>query len=429
MNLTNLVLRDSVSHHPLIRASAALCRFAVQRLQARPLARLEAYQALDPPPAWRWILGRGFASLPPHNLLQPALGRYEDVRKTSPGLTRSLILKAPGPHGERGVIYIAFEYNLYRLLAGLEVPAHFQSRYDIVVGTSWSPTSYPLLALALQTLPGTLYVEASNPSEIPKLESFHSRVHCVSTMPCGWLNPDLFFPKPHGERFYDLLMVANWAPFKRHFELFTSLAKLPPGLKVALIGQKEAGWTQDAIRSLANALGARQKIDIFESIPVSQVRELQCNSKAALLMSRREGSCVAAVEALFANTPLGIRRDAHVGSLAYVNEQTGRRLNPARGMHHEIAALLESAPALSPRDWALQHVSCHQSHRQLNSQLRAHTMAEGRPWTRDLAPMCWNPYPAHLHPEDHAALRPAFEELHRQQPDLFPMALMENSHR
>ena len=38
-------------------------------------------------------------------------------------------------------------------------------------------------------------------------------------------------------------------------------------------------------------------------------------------------------------------------------------------------------------------------------------MATGRPWTDDLAPMCWRYVPTYLRPEDAARLQPAVTDL------------------
>ncbi|HSJ03342.1 MAG TPA: glycosyltransferase [Verrucomicrobium sp.] len=359
--------------------------------------------------------------------LQPLLERYRQIYAGDPALSRSLILKRPGSNGEKGVLYVAFEYNLYRLLQGLSDPTEVLAQYDLILSTSWSPTSYALLEWALQKMRGTLYLEASNPAEIAKLERFHPRIRCVGTMPCNWINPDFYAPKPHADRTYDVLMVANWAPFKRHFELFQALARLPQSLRIALVGQKEAGWTADSIVALARDLGAKQRLDIFESIPIQKVRELQCDSKTAVLMSRREGSCVAAVEALFANTPLGMRADAHVGSRNYVNEHTGRLFSSSLGIHHGLASLLEAAPRLQPRQWAIENISCHHAIIQLNGTLQRHAEAQNLPWTQHLAAMCWNPYPTYVHEEDVERFRPCYDALHRKNPTVFPLSLVPSS--
>ena len=40
-------------------------------------------------------------------------------------------------------------------------------------------------------------------------------------------------------------------------------------------------------------------------------------------------------------------------------------------------------------------------------------MDSGRPWTVDLAPMCWRYVPRYLRPEDAARMQPAIEAMAR----------------
>ena len=425
MQLLQTRLKDGLTHHRGLRNAKALLQHAAGVLRRDPVQDLLAYQGAESP----WIEQRvnphrGGKALLNEAAVTPLLERYRQIYEGDPVLSRSLILKPPGPDGEKGVLYVAFEYNLYRLLRGLTEPAALLNRYNVVLSTSWSPTSYGLLEWALRMVPGTLYLEAGNPAEIAKLEAYHPRIRCVSTMPCEWIHPDNFTPKPHADRAYDILMVANWAPFKRHYELFGALAKLPASLKVALIGQKEAGRTAQSITATARSLGAKQEMEVFESLPIREVRKIQCDSKTAVLMSRREGSCVAAMEALFANTPVGMRADAHVGSRKYINEHTGRLLSPRRGIHRELAALLEAAPHLEPRQWAVDHLSCHHAIARLNHELKQHAAGLGQRWTRDLAAMCWNPYPTYVREQDWQELRPLYEGLHREFPAVFPLNLV-----
>ncbi|WP_038165622.1 glycosyltransferase [Verrucomicrobium sp. BvORR106] len=425
MQLLKTRLKDALTHHRGLRNAKALLQHAAGVLRRDRVQDLLAYQGAESKGIERRVNPhRHGGSLLDEQAVAPLLERYRQIYDGDPVLSRTLILKPPGPDGEKGVLYVAFEYNLYRLLRGLLDPAALLSRYDLVLSTSWSPTSYALLEWALHRVPGTLYLEAGNPAEMAKLEAYHPRIKCVSTMPCEWIHPGNFAPRPHAARTYDVLMVANWAPFKRHYELFAALAKLPASLKVVLIGQKEAGRTAQSIIATARDLGAKQELEVLESLPIQRVREIQCDSKTAVLMSRREGSCVAAMEALFANTPIGMRSDAHVGSRKYVNEHTGRLFNPRRGIHHELAALLEAAPYLEPRRWAADHLSCHQAITRLNHELKDHATGQGRRWTRDLAAMCWNPYPTYVREADAQELRPLYEGLFQEFPGVFTSNLI-----
>lgn len=358
------------------------------------------------------------------------LPRYRTMLRDEPALTRSIVLKAPGADGEKGVLLMTFEYNWARLLLGL-TPEEFRrldERYDFVLSASWSPTDYAVLALAVSQVRGTVFVQSCNYDEVAKIERFHPRLKCLPTLPCDWINPVLYQPKPFAERTTDIVMVANWGEFKRHWDLFRALADLPADLTVVLIGQREANRGKEFIRALARDLGAPQALEIHESIPISEVAVHQCNAKVSVIMSRREGCCVAAVESLFAGCALAMRSDAHVGPLAYINEQTGARLRPGH-LADDLRHLLASASSLRPREWAVENLSCHASHQKVNAQLREHAIREGRPWTRDIALPQWRPHPTFANRGEQESMRPAYDDLHRLAPKVFAADLWSESWR
>jgi len=153
-------------------------------------------------------------------------------------INRTIVLKEPHPNGEKGVLLVMFEYNWLRLLANVKDLRSLGERFNIILSTSWSPTDYALLALALQSLPGTIFVQACNYSEIPWIEQFSPRLKCLPCIACDWINPACYQPKPFQDRRTDILMVANWAPFKRHWQLFDALSRMPRDLKITMIGQE-----------------------------------------------------------------------------------------------------------------------------------------------------------------------------------------------
>ena len=136
--------------------------------------------------------------------------------RSQPALSRSVVLKAPGANGEKGVILSTFEYNWFRLVAD---PGRFEAlcaEFHLVLSTSWSPTGYHILALAAAQASDTLFVQACNYDEVAKIQAFHPRLRCLETLPCDWLHPDLYRPRAPQDRDIDIVIVSNWAPFKRH---------------------------------------------------------------------------------------------------------------------------------------------------------------------------------------------------------------------
>ncbi len=354
--------------------------------------------------------------------------RYSKLLKEKPHLTRSVILKAPGPGSEKGVLLMTFEYNWAKLLLGLDECGRrwFDEHYDLVLSTSWSPTDYAVLGLAAACLKREIFVQSCNYGEIEAIEAFHPRLRCLQTLPCDWINPELYLPRPPAERVTDIVMVANWGEFKRHWELFRALRRMPADLKIVLIGQREPGRSTETIRRLASDFGVPQILEIHESLPIAEVARHQCKAKVSVIMSRREGCCVAAVESLFAGCALAMREDAHVGPLAYINAQTGCRLRPAR-MHEDLMSLLERSCRLTPRQWAVDNIACHISREKLNTLLKNSGERRGQPWTNDIAQPHWRPHPTLARVEDRERLHIAYEELHKHFPQTFSADLIETS--
>jgi hypothetical protein len=106
-------------------------------------------------------------------------------------------------------------------------------------------------------------------------------------------------------------------------------------------------------------------------------------------------------------------RDAHVGSRAYINDQTGVLLNERR-VARDLGAFLEHSHEFRPREWALANISCHQTSARLNACLRDYSLRANRPWTTDITPMCWRYVPSYVDPAIEGAMQPAVEQLRRE---------------
>jgi glycosyltransferase involved in cell wall biosynthesis len=353
--------------------------------------------------------------------------RLPSVIKNRPGLTRTVVLKAPQANGEKGVLLTYFEYNLARLLLMPQKDLLWLAeRYDILFAASWCPTDYALLGLACASLPQGLWIQPANHQERERLSAFHPSLRCLPGLACDWVNPAFYRPKSWNERTVDILMVANWGTFKRHWDFFHALKALPHDLRVVLVGQNEGGFTQDDIKTLAAQIGVPQKLDIRQSLPIEAVTALQCDSKISTVVSRREGGCVALVESLFAGCALAVRSDACIGAAAHINERTGILLRPGK-LAEGYQALLERGPLLDSAAWAGEQVSCHHTLRQIQLTLRSDAEEQGRPWTKDLALPHWRPHPVLACEQDRHTLKPAYTELHAQFPQVFPEDLMTSS--
>ena len=122
---------------------------------------------------------------------------------------------------------------------------------------------------------------------------------------------------------------------------------------------------------------------------------------------------MAVPESLFAGSPVAIMEEAYMGSKAYINECTGVLVR-RRKLARQLQEFLEESVHYSPREWAIENISCFKTSEKLNSILRSWSLKTGRPWTMDIAPICWRYVPSYVRPEDKLRLTPAVEELARK---------------
>ncbi len=360
---------------------------------------------------------------------QVGWGRYGAQVRSDPTLTRTVILKPPGQDGEKGVILTTFEYNWLRLFTGIPDFRDFEQEYDVILSTSSSPSNYALLGLALQLFEDDVLVQVCNYSEIDDVEALHPRFECLPMLPCDWINPAFYEPHSFAERDIDILMVAGWAPVKRQWHLYQALSRMPRDLRVVMIGQAEGPFDIEHARRQAELFGAKQDIEFHQSMSIDEVTEYQCRAKISLILSRREGCCVAVTESFFANTPVGLVADAHIGPKAYINKQTGVLLDRKRDLSRQLTDFLERADTFAPRAWAEENIACDVSAIKLNAILKDRAAAAGRPWTRDILTPCWRAHPTMYHHPGADSLRPSYHDLSVRYPDVFPPDLMKTSGR
>jgi glycosyltransferase involved in cell wall biosynthesis len=332
---------------------------------------------------------------------------FEDIRRKS--LTTSLLLKEPGPNGEKGVLYSSFEYNWLRLVENHDARRFF-SDYYLVGASSWSPPDYASFVHFAGLSADPIFIGISNRADVKAYRLASPIIEPIPLMACDWINPDFYQPRPKAQRSIDILMIANWLLFKRHWLLFEALRYMRRDLRVVLVGRNGPGRTEKELRAEALAFGVPQKLEFHTNISIEEVTRLQCDARIAALFSIREGSCVAPVECFFADTPVAMMHDAHVGSRAYINEQTGILVKRS-GLAHNLEQLLEEAERYSPRAWAMANVTCYHSSARLNALLKAHSEETSRPWTQDIAPLCWRYVPTYVHNDDEVRLAPGVERL------------------
>jgi glycosyltransferase involved in cell wall biosynthesis len=316
---------------------------------------------------------------------------------TEPRLPRSVLLKPwLGPR-EKGVLFVSFEKEWFRLLLQCDLKA-FRDRYDLVVAPSGDPHN-PFNCVFAAAYAGKLFTLISNASDQVVLPRLAPNFVVVPLYASNWVLPSLFQPRPFPERDVDLIMVANFAKFKRHLHLFAALRKMERRLRILLVGQHQDGRTAATIRQEAAYYGMADRFTIESNLSYPQVSAALTRARASVILSRREGSCVVIAESMFANAPAALLASAQIGSRAFINPATGVVLQD-KTVAEQLADMIGRAESFTPRQWAEENISCWLSTQKLNAILREHALAAGAEWTQDIAPLCWRPDPALVNAAD-----------------------------
>ncbi|HEX4385151.1 MAG TPA: glycosyltransferase, partial [Myxococcales bacterium] len=328
-------LRDAATHSPTIRRAASLLELARALLARRKHgahslealgATLRAARFAYPFPAGS-IMGRHVTSaLREARFDNLAWNRFFPETE-EPLINHGIILKAPSPY-ERGVLLITFEYQWLRLLRHGNLTALARD-YELVLSPTWSPPWDLPMATVAALWPGErIFTLLSNFEDEEVYRRFHPKLRPVPLLASSWVDPDIHTGDRVAKEF-DVAMVANFAPYKRHGAFFAALAaarKQGRKLRALLAGVRWQGRTAQSLQAMANEYGVGDQIVIRENLSDDDLRTSVRSARTAAIFSLIEGSCVAAAECLLLDVPLAMLANAHIGSKAFINEQTGRLL-------------------------------------------------------------------------------------------------------
>ena len=310
-------------------------------------------------------------------------------------IQKGIILKRPVSEHEKGVLFIAFENQWLKLFRYANID-RLAADYDLVLAPTWSPPhDFPFL-IAAKMWPGTLYHILSNFDDIPAFQRLADNIITIRLQSSNWVNPDLFDIDNPVHKDFDIVMLANFAFYKRHFLLFKALKKMPPSTKVLLLGRSMDGRTEETIKHEAKIYGVEDRITLRAGLPDKEMIRALRSAKISLIFSGNEGSCVSIVESMFADVPAGVFADANIGSKFYINEKTGKLLHH-KNIAVELSDFINTYDQYSPREWVLSNnISCFGSTAVLNSALRENALKSGKIWTEDIVPHFWRPEPVYI---------------------------------
>jgi glycosyltransferase involved in cell wall biosynthesis len=389
-------LRDAATHTQYIRRAASfleLGRAAMARLKQGPgsidalAAHLKAARLAYPFTAGSGRGRRLARALQATKLEGLDWNRY--FPETAEALIRNgVILKAPAD-GERGVLLITFEDQWLRMLRHGRLEALARD-YELVLSPTWSPPyDLPIAAVAALWPGERVFTLLSNFADEEVYARFHPKLRPVPLLASSWVDPSVF-TSAETEKEFDVVMVANFSPYKRHRAFFAALAaarRQGRKLRVLCAGVPWQGRTAASLQAMADEYGVGDQIAVKVNLSDSDLRAAIRSARTAVIFSLIEGSCVAAAECLLLDVPLGMLANAHIGSKAFINPRTGRLLRPGeRKTALDLARFVDEAASFQPRQWMLEQGATFEgSTKVLNEAIRGEITRSGGAWTTGIA--------------------------------------------
>ncbi len=325
-----------------------------------------------------------------------------------PIIEKGIILKPKISDDEKGVLFISFEDHWLRLFRHADIEKLARD-YHLVLSTTWSPPHDFAFLLATRLWPQTVFHIQSHLDDVPVFARLSTNISTIPLLASNWVHPGIFTEDKDAQKKYDLVMLANYSVYKRHWLLFKMISRMNPRPKVLLIGRPWESRTEETIRSEARLYGVEDSLVFKTNLSDDElVRSIQ-ESRLSIITSGNEGSCVAVVESMFLGVPVTIFEEAVIGSKAFINKRTGGVL-PAVNPHKKLRELIDCAGTCDPRAWALENrVDCLGSTKVLNNHLRQTVTARGESWSRDICRQHWRPNPAYFHEADHETMAPFYD--------------------
>jgi len=231
-----------------------------------------------------------------------------------------------------------------------------------------------------------VFVQAYEPRDEEFIRSLGSNLMAVPVSNNWWVDHRIFKPLPNVTKDVDVIMVAGWANFKRHYSFFRGLRELRSRgvrLRVVLIGYP-MGKTRETICKEAQCYGISDQLEIYESIGTEEVNYHFNRAKVNVIWSRREGANRAIIEGLFAGIPCILRKGFNYGyHYPYINDSTGC-YSSEKDLSEKLLWMIDNYQNFSPREWVAKHMSCEKATIMLSESIKIVAVKLGERWTENL---------------------------------------------
>lgn len=321
---------------------------------------------------------------------------------------RLTVLKPYINQQEPGVVHVKFSETISELPRRIDIDA-LTPYYRLVLEPSWTGLCDPGILQYLHTA-RTNIILAPDPTDYALIEMLAGKLVPIGLGPCDWVDPRIAEPHLGAKKEFDIVMNSNWSTWKRHGLLFNTLRSLPASTRIALIGGAVDGTNVDRIIRLARYFGVAKQVTIFERISHKDVMRVVCAARCSVLLSLKEGANRSLAESMFCDVPVLLLNE-HVGGIRKnVVPETGV-LVPERQLASGLMRLIEAAPNMNPRAWALENIACSASSACLNDALKAVAANESETWSEDIVVRANSPEATYYSTDVRQRLAPSNELL------------------
>lgn len=340
---------------------------------------------------------------------------------------RDLLVLKPASKEEKGVMVLEYSQKFDLCMALFDMH-RIMKDYYVVLEPCWAGYCDPSI-LMFNSSVNEVIVQCPEQSDFEFISGLKSNLLPINLGSSDWIDSELFAPRPENAlKKFDLVMVSNWGKHKNHRQLFRALryVKHRP-LSICLIGGDCAGRTaKDIVLEMQQYNLPHVQLEIKQNLSAREVADCLQQSKVFLLLSEKEGSNRAIVEALFADVPVILYENFIGGARGKVNEQTGV-LSSFQELHTKIDYMLDNYQQFTPRSWAVAQTGSKNSTKKLNSLLKDIAKSKGERWTVDIVEKVNNPNFSYKDkrsiPEDRQARRIVNSYLRQPQPTASIMKL------
>lgn len=297
---------------------------------------------------------------------------------------RLLVVKSSN-YNEKGVI-IFRNTTLFRSFMKIFDLDKIAEKYYIVLEPTWVGY-FDLNILCFCKYKFPIFIQAYEPRDFIFIEKLKKNLIPVPLGTHCWVDNRIFRPLNGVSKKFDLIMVANWAIFKRHYQVFHALKKIQKygrRLNMILIGYP-LDRTKDDIYKEVKYYNVEKQVELIENISQEEVNYYFNCSKVSILWSRKERQGQAVVEGMFSGVPFILREGFNHGfKYDYINKFTGI-YSFEWELPNKILYMVEHYQEFSPHLWVTEHMSCQKSTAILNDAIKKIAISRGENWTKDIS--------------------------------------------